>query len=47
LGNLKRGIPRGEDGEVVQESMPELSEVEKQVWNLLGIPVSRFPAGPD
>ena len=47
LGNLQRHILRGEDGEVVQEFMPEFSKIQKQVLNLLRIPVSRFLAGLD
>jgi transposase len=47
LATLQRHILRAEDGEVVQRFMPEFSKAQKQVLNLLGIPVSRFQAGLD
>lgn len=47
FGNLQRHILRGDDGEVVQKFMPEFSKEQKQVLNLLRVPVSRFLAGLD
>ena len=45
FGSMQRHILRQEDGEVMQKFMPELSEAQEQVLDLLGISVSQFMTG--
>ena len=44
FANLQRHILLDDNGKVVQKFMPELSDVQKQVLGLLGIPVSAYKA---
>jgi hypothetical protein len=45
FASVQRHILRQQDGEVIQKFMPELSEAQEEVLDLLGTSVSQFMTG--